>query len=267
MLNTEKMVSGSITENTTWEAGSTQVLDGIVYVEKGARLTIEPGTRILGRPGSALVVTRGSFLHARGRTDAPIVFTSAQPEGNRRSGDWGGVVLLGGAPVNVTGAHIEGLHADDHRGAYGGDDPAYSCGVLEYSRIETVDFQGDNTAALIDRKILGFNGLLVDRIGHGGITWFANEHLDQDDDGGFDETAWFNAAERRASFGVDPQLPRNADSAGRPTFTPLSHSPLARGAPPPPQGEFWDEAADWLGAIRPGARHTWLDGWTAFAMN
>ncbi|RMG57537.1 MAG: hypothetical protein D6717_04650 [Gammaproteobacteria bacterium] len=32
----------------------------------------------------------------------------------------------------------------------------------------------------------------------------------------------------------------------------------------PPEGEFWDESANYAGALRPGSTTTWLDGWTAF---
>ncbi|HBY49076.1 MAG TPA: hypothetical protein DEH09_07150, partial [Alcanivorax sp.] len=68
-------------------------------------------------------------LHAAGNADMPIVFTSGQPQGTRAPGDWGGVVLLGSAPVNQADAHIEGVPANDTRGAFGGDDADGSCGV------------------------------------------------------------------------------------------------------------------------------------------
>ena len=35
----------------------------------------------------------------------------------------------------------------------------------------------------------------------------------------------------------------------------------------PPQGEFWDESALYIGAIRPGAARDWTDGWTDFPLN
>ncbi len=41
-------VSGDITQNTTWEAKDTIVLDGFVYVNNGVTLTIEPGSVIRG---------------------------------------------------------------------------------------------------------------------------------------------------------------------------------------------------------------------------
>ena len=103
------LVRGSVVETTTWKAGRTYRLDGLVFVDAGARLLIEPGVTVLGGPDAALVVTRDASIHARGTADEPIVFTSARPEGSRESGDWGGVVLLGNAPVNHGQVNVEGF--------------------------------------------------------------------------------------------------------------------------------------------------------------
>ena len=81
-------VPQSIVESTTWRAGGTYRLDGLVFVESGARLVIEPGVTVLGGPGSALIVTRDGSLYARGTAVEPIVFTSAMAKGRRASGDW-----------------------------------------------------------------------------------------------------------------------------------------------------------------------------------
>jgi hypothetical protein len=55
-------VRGEITSNQTWTADKIWELDGIVYVTNGAKLTIEPGTIIIGKVDQttdALVITRG----------------------------------------------------------------------------------------------------------------------------------------------------------------------------------------------------------------
>ena len=130
------VVPQSIVESTTWRAGRTYLLDGLVFVESGARLTIEPGVTVLGGPGSALIVTRDASLHARGTLVEPIVFTSAMAEGERASGDWGGVVLLGNAPTNRGQTNIEGIWSGDPRSVFGGTDPDSNCGLLEFVRIE-----------------------------------------------------------------------------------------------------------------------------------
>lgn len=140
-LNQVAVIEGALTGEHRWSAGMEYTLDGIVSVAPGARLTIEPGVTIKGRPGSAFVVTRGGFLHAKGSSTQPIVFTSSQAEGRREAGDWGGVVLLGAAPINVGSNTIEGFPAGDPRGAYGGEDPAHLCGIMEFVRIEFAGYE------------------------------------------------------------------------------------------------------------------------------
>lgn len=116
-------------------------INGVVYVRNGATLTIDPGTVIIGQPGSeppsVLVITRNGKIRAEGTRSRPIIMTSAQPFGERKRGDWGGLILLGRAPVNVDGGefNIEGLPAtEDTR--YGGNDPEHDCGTLRYVRVE-----------------------------------------------------------------------------------------------------------------------------------
>jgi len=63
--------------------------------------------------------------------------TSSLPFGQRRGGDWGGLVLLGNAPSNWPQGmgSIEGLPPEDYT-TYGGDDPTHNCGTLAYIRLE-----------------------------------------------------------------------------------------------------------------------------------
>jgi hypothetical protein len=134
-------VNEDIVKDTTWTSDKTYILKKIIFVEGSADLTIQPGTLIKGDPGSALIVTRDAKIFARGRKNAPIVFTSNQPVGSRATGDWGGVVLLGNAPLNRPQAQIEGLDDKDTRGLYGGSDKLSNCGVMEYVRIEFAGFK------------------------------------------------------------------------------------------------------------------------------
>ncbi|MZR64108.1 hypothetical protein [Alcanivorax sp. DP30] len=406
------VVKGPLTGTHTWTANTTWILDGIVYVEGNGSLTIEPGTRIEGRPGSALVVTRDATLFARGQESAPIVFTSNQAAGTRTAGDWGGVVMLGSAPVNVADAQIEGIPHGDSRGQFGGRDVESSCGVMEYTRIEyagfevyannelngltlggcgsntiirnvqvhralddgievfggtvnlrhiiitgagddsldwdmgwrgnvqflvaqqhpnlgdnafegdnlkanplatpvseptlynvtlisprshekyhramtlkvgtgghfhnmiidgfsgeTIDIKGKETVGRISNGQLTFNSMMVHKVGSRGLTFFDAENMEGDDDGGFDERRYFQSSAVNAQFGTDPLLTRDAYSLSHPDFAPTARSPARNGASPIPQGEFWDEAADYLGAIRPGSVQNWTDGWTSYPLN
>ena len=115
---------GDITANTTWTADHIYVLEGYVFVTAGT-LKIEPGTTVQGKNGSALTITKNAKLDAVGTVDKPIVFTSANP--TPASGDWGGVVMLGKAPINVTGGtnKVEGFpDSYGDRIVYGGTNGA-----------------------------------------------------------------------------------------------------------------------------------------------
>ena len=127
-------VSGNITANTTWTADKQYLITGFVYVKEGATLTIQPGTIIKGDKDSkgALFIERGGKIMAVGTATQPIVFTSNEAAGSRRAGDWGGLVILGKAPVNKTPAVVEG----EEKTEFGGTEVADNSGELKYVRIE-----------------------------------------------------------------------------------------------------------------------------------
>lgn len=130
-------ISGSVTADKTLTADKDWLLKGVVLVEAGATLTIEPGTKVMGDADTlgTLVVKQGAKIHAVGAKDSPIVFTSALPVGARQAGDWGGVILLGKAPINQPGgsASVEGLATSE---TYGGADANDSSGEIDFVRIE-----------------------------------------------------------------------------------------------------------------------------------
>ena len=133
-------VKGTITSNTTWTKNNTYLIQGLVYVMNGATLTIEAGTVIRGDytiANTSLVITKGSKLNAVGTVNAPIVFTSNKAAGSRAPGDWGGLIILGQAPINVSGGsnNIEGITATDTT-AYGGNNPDDNSGIIKYVRVE-----------------------------------------------------------------------------------------------------------------------------------
>lgn len=105
------------------------MLKGWVYIADGAELTIEPGTIIKGdkQTMASLIVERGGKLIAQGTPSEPIVFTSEEAKGNRRPGDWGGLIICGKAPHNASEAQIEGGPRTKH----GGNNAHDNSGVLE----------------------------------------------------------------------------------------------------------------------------------------
>lgn len=142
------VLSGDITTDMKIEKGKKYLLKGFVFVKNGATLTIDKGSIIKGDKASkgTLVITRGAKIYANGTATEPIVFTSAIPAGGRREGDWGGIILLGKAPINQAGseATIEGGLTPTPNGTgvekdyigYGGTDVNDNSGMLKYVRIE-----------------------------------------------------------------------------------------------------------------------------------
>ena len=142
-------LTGDITANRTLTNDTQWNLSGVVAVKNNAVLTIEPGTFIIGQPGSQppsmILITRNGKISANGTKSRPIIMTSSQPFGRRTRGDWGGLVMLGKAPINVpanaAGGNtageffIEGIPGTDDS-KYGGTDNNHDCGSLKYVRVE-----------------------------------------------------------------------------------------------------------------------------------
>ncbi|QDG53563.1 hypothetical protein FIV42_23305 [Persicimonas caeni] len=165
-------VTDYIVEDTTWTADNDYVLKNLIIVIQPATLTIEPGTRILGERNSALVTQAGAKLVAEGTRENPIVFTSAKPEGQRRSGDWGGLALIGKATLNRPEMTLRILENEDED-KIGGTDDTWDCGTLKYVRSE---FGG----GLIDGQ-KALNGITLAACGSETTVDYIQAHLGDDD--------------------------------------------------------------------------------------
>jgi len=161
------------TGTVTWSADQDYTIEGLVFVNDGQTLTIEPGTVIRAKTGqgdkaSALIVARGGRLIARGTAEKPIIFTveGDDLEGSislTSSGLWGGVIILGNAPLNVSGneAIIEGIAISEPRGVFGGDNPDDDSGILQYVSIR----HGGSTLGEGNE----INGLTLGGVGRGTV--------------------------------------------------------------------------------------------------
>lgn len=116
----EITLQGSITSDLTMDASIKYILDGFVFVEDGATLTIPANTLIEGNPGqgenaSALIIKMGGKIMAMGTETEPIIMTGLGDgrEANYLKdipGLWGGLLILGKAETNNTTAkRIEGI--------------------------------------------------------------------------------------------------------------------------------------------------------------
>ena len=158
-----KILTGNISEDMQLYKRDVYLLMGSVFVTNGAILSIEPGTVILGdfKSKGSLTITKGSLINAKGIETDPIVFSSNRSV--KRPGDWGGIILLGDAPINRFGSgsvasYYQNLNPEDYANAnYGGDNIGGSSGILKHVRIE---YAGKRIS-----EDTYFNGLLLAGVG------------------------------------------------------------------------------------------------------
>jgi len=153
------IIAGIIDKDTKLLKRNTYQLVGVVYVTNNATLSIEPGTVIRGDDKSCgtLVITNGAKIVAEGLETDPIVFTSNKEKTERKPGDWGGIIILGKAPINILGGvHTLPFDLDPILNHYGGQDAEDNSGVLKYVRIE---YAGRKLSALKELNGLSLAGI------------------------------------------------------------------------------------------------------------
>ncbi len=142
----------------TLDPDTLYTLRGQVYFEEGASLTIPANTFIQGEPAGTVIIKKGAQIFATGTLEQPIIFTSSKPVGQRATGDWGGIVVLGRAPINLdpNNTTIEGGIIE---GNYGGNDPLDNSGVITFVRIEYAGYRFEEGNEI--------NGLTLGGVGAG----------------------------------------------------------------------------------------------------
>lgn len=155
-------VVGAIGTDMVWTCDNVYVLTGVVRVR--AVLEIESGTRVIGEGDAALVIDPAGRLLASGTADRPIVF-GPESAAALTPGGWGGIALLGSAPVNGTAPTVGAIPSSP----FGGVDATHDCGVLRYVRI---DYPGDTLPTATGYV----SGLTL--AGCGSATVVSNVHVD-----------------------------------------------------------------------------------------
>ncbi len=190
-------------DQVTWTSENTYLLDGYVFVEEGAVLTIEAGTVVKGLtqsektvddPASALIISRGGKIMAEGTATSPIIFTSSNDDVTTTDdlilsdrGQWGGVVILGngigGFKEGAETFNIEGIPSEGYgdKALYGGSDNADDSGVLKYVSIRHAGFQ-----IAPDNEL---NGLTLGAVGSGTTIDYVEVFANADDG-----IEWFGGA-------------------------------------------------------------------------
>ncbi|MCB9201723.1 MAG: hypothetical protein H6604_01560 [Flavobacteriales bacterium] len=130
-------LQGDIKGNITIPAGE-YILSGALVVKDGYTLTIDPGATFKAVPGGTNVyvaVEQGAKIEANGTEASPIRFTSNSD--NPRSGDWGGILLMGKAPIsNPAGSEGATAVTEVVNFTFGGSDVNDNSGVLSNVIVE-----------------------------------------------------------------------------------------------------------------------------------
>lgn len=161
----EEQIPTIIDEDLYLPNTTTYLMSGNVYVTNGATLAIQEGTviRCDYKIPTSLVVSKGSKLIARGLQTQPIVFTSNKNTRAKKSGDWGGIIIIGSGRSNAPSkvGIIEGDFLSQYA-LYGGEnDDTEINAIMTYVRIE---YAGQKTNSLKE-----LNGLSLYSIGTSSI--------------------------------------------------------------------------------------------------
>ena len=166
-------LAGSYDSDLTLDPINTYILNGSLIMLDGTTLTIPAGMTIKASASGASVyiaISQGAKIIANGTPNEPIVLTSNAT--NPAAGDWGGLILLGKAPINsvVAGATSTSEIASL---PYGGTNPADNSGTIQYLRVEysggAADGQSEN------------NGLSFYGVGNGTTVQYVESFEGKDD--------------------------------------------------------------------------------------
>ncbi|TCP28178.1 hypothetical protein EV195_101340 [Tenacibaculum skagerrakense] len=165
--DTDVELTGDIASSITLDATLNYTITGPTIVKDGATLTIPAGMVIKAAATGAdvyLAVEQGGRIVAEGTSSQPIVFTSASNTPN--AGDWGGLILLGKAPINsVDGTTTTTATSEIASLPYGGNEPADNSGTLRYVRVEYSGGKADGQSENNGVSFYGVgNGTIVDYV-------------------------------------------------------------------------------------------------------
>ncbi|WP_339608250.1 hypothetical protein [uncultured Roseivirga sp.] len=126
-------LKGKITSSITLSNTQEWNLTGPLSVASGAKLTIDAGTTIKAQAGGTnvyIAVEQGAQIFVNGTAAAPVKMTSSAA--NPASGDWGGLLLMGNAPISGGGTAT--TEVVDY--TYGGTNATDDSGDITYLIVE-----------------------------------------------------------------------------------------------------------------------------------
>ncbi|MFD0993881.1 multidrug transporter [Tenacibaculum geojense] len=130
-------LNGNYTESMTLDPINNYIITGPAIFEDGTTLTIPAGMTITAAATGAdvyLAIAQGAKIMAEGTSSQPIIFTSAATTQN--AGDWGGLIILGKAPINSVAGGTATSTSEIASLPYGGNVADDNSGMLRYVRVE-----------------------------------------------------------------------------------------------------------------------------------
>jgi hypothetical protein len=144
----EAIPAAVFNSNLVLEANKCYTISGPVIMASGTNLIINEGVTIEAEASGAdvyIAISQGAKIIANGTASNPIVMTSGAA--NPAAGDWGGLIILGRAPINsVTGSASSTSEIASL--PFGGTNAADDSGTIRYVRVEysggAADGQSEN---------------------------------------------------------------------------------------------------------------------------
>lgn len=152
----EVFISGNYTQDLTLDASNSYILNGPLVMTAGTTLTIPACTTIKALATGAqtyIAIAQGAKIEANGTPSCPIVFTSNAT--NPAPGDWGGLILLGRAPINSTTGTATATSEIGNL-PYGGNNANDDSGSLSYVRVE---YSGGAASSASENNGFSFYGV------------------------------------------------------------------------------------------------------------
>lgn len=170
---TDNTIGGVQTADLTLEANTEYVLTEALIMSEGTTLTIPAGVVIKANRGAGvyIAIVQGARIIAEGTSTSPIVLTSnvATPA----AGDWGGLIVLGRAPINSVAGGDTTSTSEIGGLPYGGSNSSDDSGIIKYVRVE---YSGGAADASSENNGFSFYG-----VGNGTTIQFIQAFEGKDD--------------------------------------------------------------------------------------
>lgn len=169
----DNIIGGVQTADLTLEANTEYVLTEALIMSEGTTLTIPAGVVIKANRGAGvyIAIVQGARIIAEGTSTSPIVLTSnvATPA----AGDWGGLIVLGRAPINSVAGGDTTSTSEIGGLPYGGSNASDDSGIIKYVRVE---YSGGAADASSENNGFSFYG-----VGNGTTIQFIQAFEGKDD--------------------------------------------------------------------------------------